>query len=227
MINAAALWPLLEPQWKDPKKWWKELATAKGRKDYDWAHLAMRYGRRVVDEKCRTDPSLGVAHGSFWRTTPSGPGLGSCGCRRRIGEDFCIEEAPYRPGGHDDRDEGDRAHREAWLRDHPREALAAVEMEAVRRMGRGKARRVVSDMRILESGLWTALPDQVWAMELRIAEKQALISDCLLRTSPPRAPPGWPTTLASLRSAQTCSRISTRRRTWRTMTRTWMPMKSQ
>ena len=43
MVNSAALWPLLEPQWKDPKKWWKELATAKGRKDYDWAHLAKRY----------------------------------------------------------------------------------------------------------------------------------------------------------------------------------------
>jgi hypothetical protein len=40
MVNAAALWPLLEPMWKDPKKWWKELATAKGRKDYDWSHLA-------------------------------------------------------------------------------------------------------------------------------------------------------------------------------------------
>src|SRR5690606_19382199 len=23
MNNSAALWPLLEPQWKDPKKWWK------------------------------------------------------------------------------------------------------------------------------------------------------------------------------------------------------------
>jgi len=32
MINSAALWPLLEPQWKDPKKWWKELATAKERR---------------------------------------------------------------------------------------------------------------------------------------------------------------------------------------------------
>ena len=35
MINSAALWPLLEPQWKDPKKWWKELCAAKGKKDYD------------------------------------------------------------------------------------------------------------------------------------------------------------------------------------------------
>src|SRR5690606_1020590 len=33
LVNSAALWPLLEPQWKDPKKWWKELAPAKGKKD--------------------------------------------------------------------------------------------------------------------------------------------------------------------------------------------------
>jgi hypothetical protein len=25
MINGAALWPLLKPQWKDPEKWWKQL----------------------------------------------------------------------------------------------------------------------------------------------------------------------------------------------------------
>ena len=43
MINSAALWPLLAPQWKEPKKWWKELSEAKGKKDYDWSHLAMRY----------------------------------------------------------------------------------------------------------------------------------------------------------------------------------------
>ena len=70
MINSAALWPLLEPQWKDPKKWWKELASAQGKKDYDWAHLAMRYWPTRVDAKCQQDPSLGVAHGCFWRYHP-------------------------------------------------------------------------------------------------------------------------------------------------------------
>jgi hypothetical protein len=43
MINSAALWPLLKPQWKDPEKWWKQLCLAEGKKDYDWAHLARRY----------------------------------------------------------------------------------------------------------------------------------------------------------------------------------------
>ena len=66
MINSAALWPLLEPVWKDPKKWWSELCTA-GTKDYDWAHLAARYFPTRVDQKCQTDPSLAVAHGCFWR----------------------------------------------------------------------------------------------------------------------------------------------------------------
>lgn len=69
MINSAALWPLLEPVWKDPKKWWSELCTA-GSKDYDWAHLAARYFPTRVDAKCQTDPSLAVAHGVFWKYHP-------------------------------------------------------------------------------------------------------------------------------------------------------------
>ena len=28
MVNSSALWPLLEPQWKKPKSWWKELCLA-------------------------------------------------------------------------------------------------------------------------------------------------------------------------------------------------------
>jgi hypothetical protein len=62
MVNSAVLWPLLEPQWKDPKKWWKELATAQGKKDYDWSHLAARYFPTRVGQKCHDDPSLAVAH---------------------------------------------------------------------------------------------------------------------------------------------------------------------
>lgn len=43
MVNSAALWPLLEPQWNQPKKWWSELCNTQGKKDYDWSHLAARY----------------------------------------------------------------------------------------------------------------------------------------------------------------------------------------
>ena len=71
MINSAALWPLLLPQgWKDPKNWWAELCNAKGKKDYDWSHLAARYFPERVDKKCQQDPSLAVAHGVFWKYHP-------------------------------------------------------------------------------------------------------------------------------------------------------------
>lgn len=106
MVNAAALWPLLSPQWSKPAQWWKELAKAEGKKDYDWAHLSARYFPARVESKCAADPSLAVAHGSFWRLHParayawelrlqdeSGPGftideVGSDEARRR----FLIEE---------------------------------------------------------------------------------------------------------------------------------------
>ncbi|WP_216923313.1 BREX-6 system adenine-specific DNA-methyltransferase PglX [Synechococcus sp. CCAP 1479/9] len=172
MINSAALWPLLEPQWKDPKKWWKELASAQGKKDYDWAHLAMRYWPSRVDEKCQNDPSLAVAHGCFWRYHPERAWAWELRLQQEIGPDFRIAEAPYRPGGRDLGDQGDAPHRQAWLAAHPSEALAAVEKEAIRRMGRGDNRQVVNEMRILESGLWSVIPEKVSAMEQRLSDRQ-------------------------------------------------------
>ncbi len=172
MINSAALWPLLEPQWKDPKKWWKELASSQGKKDYDWAHLAMRYWPTRVDEKCQGDPSLAVAHGCFWRYHPERAWAWELRLQQEIGPDFRIEEAPYRPGGRDLGDQGDAPHRQAWLTEHPSQALAAVEKEATRRMGRGDNRQVVNEMRILESGLWSVIPEKVSAMEQRLSDRQ-------------------------------------------------------
>lgn len=172
MINSAALWPLLEPQWKEPKKWWKELAAASGRKDYDWSHLAMRYWPGRVDRKCQQDPSLGVAHGSFWRYHPERAWTWELRLQDEIGPEFRIEEPPYRPGGRDVDDAGDVPHRDAFLRDQPEAALSAIEKEATRRMGRSKNRRVVPEMRILEAGLWSAHAEAFWEMELRLAERQ-------------------------------------------------------
>jgi hypothetical protein len=172
MINSAALWPLLEPQWKDPKKWWKELASAQGKKDYDWAHLAMRYWPSRVDEKCQSDPSLAVAHGCFWRYHPERAWAWELRLQQEIAPDFRIEEAPYRPGGRDLGDQGDEPHRQTWLAEHPNEALAAVEKEATRRMGRGDNRQVVNEMHILEAGLWSVIPENVAAMEQRLSDKQ-------------------------------------------------------
>jgi len=172
MVNSAALWPLLDPQWRDPKKWWKELAKAQGRKDYDWSHLAMRYWPTRVDAKCQEDPSLAVAHGCFWRYHPARAWAWELRLQAEIGPEFRITEAPYTPGGRDMGYSGDGPHRDAWLRDHAEEALAAVEKEAERRQGRARRRVTVSDMKILEPGLWTTMPAEVWRMEMRLSERQ-------------------------------------------------------
>ena len=172
MINAAALWPLIDPQWKDPKKWWKELATASGRKDYDWSHLAMRYWPTRVDKKCQQEPSLAVTHGCFWRYHPERAWAWELRLQDEIRPDFRIEERPYRPGSRNLGDAGDVPHRNAFLRDQPQPALAAIEREAIRRMGRGKSRAQVAELRILEPGLWSAHAGMIWEMELRLAEKQ-------------------------------------------------------
>ena len=172
MINSAALWPLLEPQWKDPKKWWKELASAQGKKDYDWAHLAMRYWPTRVDAKCQKDPSLAVAHGCFWRYHSERAWAWELRLQQEIAPHFRIEEAPYRPGGRDLGDGSDATHRLAWLSEHPAEALAAVEKEATRCMGRGDNRQVVNEMCLLETGLWSVIPEKVAAMEHRLSERQ-------------------------------------------------------
>jgi hypothetical protein len=93
MINSAALWPLLDPQWPKPKTWWSELCIAKGRKDYDWAHLAARYFPQRVDAKCQRDPSLAVAHGCFWRYHPVKAYEWELRLQDEIGPDFTLDEA--------------------------------------------------------------------------------------------------------------------------------------
>jgi hypothetical protein len=125
MINSAALWPLLEPQWKDPKKWWKELATAAGKKDYDWAHLSARYFPKRVDAKCRDDPSLGVAHHCFWKYHPAKAYAWELRLKDEIAPDFTIDE----PGS-------DEA-RARYLADFPDEARATEEKERKRRERKG------------------------------------------------------------------------------------------
>ncbi len=92
MINSAALWPLLYPQWDKPKAWWKELAQAKKGKDYDWAHLAARYFPTRVDDKCKDDPSLGVAHGCFWKYHAAVAYKWELRLQDEITPDFTIDE---------------------------------------------------------------------------------------------------------------------------------------
>ena len=168
MINSAALWPLLDPVWKDPKKWWEELCRAnpQGNKDYDWSHLAMKYWPTRVDKKCQSDPSLAVAHGCFWKYHPAKAWKWELRLQDEIGPDFRIEEAPYRG------DSGDTEHRTAYLAANPKEALEAVEKELMRRRGKGDEIKIVSEMTLLESGLWTALPEVCWEIESKFIKKQ-------------------------------------------------------
>ncbi|MDI9636201.1 BREX-6 system adenine-specific DNA-methyltransferase PglX [Geitlerinema splendidum] len=92
MVNSAALWCLLEPQWNKPKTWWSELCNAKGKKDYDWSHLAARYFPKRVDEKCQKDPSLAVAHGCFWKYHPAKAYEWELRLQDEIAPDFTINE---------------------------------------------------------------------------------------------------------------------------------------
>lgn len=131
MVNSAALWPLLEPQWKEPKKWWKELAEAKGRKDYDWAHLANRYFPSRVEEKCTEDPSLAVAHRCFWRLHPAKAYAWELRLQDEIRLDFTIDEP-----------DSDAA-RKAFLEQHADEAKAIRLKEEERR--EKKARKAGED----------------------------------------------------------------------------------
>ena len=104
-----------------------------------------------VDEKCREDPSLGVAHGCFWKYHPARAWAWELRLQDEIGPDFRIEEAPYRGDG------GHAAHRAAFLEEHPEAALAAVEKEVLRR--RRKQKQPQPELNLLESGLWTRNPD--------------------------------------------------------------------
>ena len=61
LITASPLWKLFRlPKWqKDLKATWTELEQG----DYDWAHLAYSIWPTRVEEVCKTDRSIAIAHG--------------------------------------------------------------------------------------------------------------------------------------------------------------------
>lgn len=69
-----------------------ELCNAKGKKDYDWSHLAARYFPTRVDEKCQKDPSFAVAHSVFWEYHPSKAYEWEPRLQDEIAPDFTIDE---------------------------------------------------------------------------------------------------------------------------------------
>ena len=136
MINSAALWPLLEPQWKDPKKWWKELSAAEGKKDYDWSHLAARYWPTRVDAKCKEDPSLAVAHACFWQYHPAKAYAWELRLQHELDDPaFTIDEP------------ASDAARQAFLANHPSEAAELRDKEHKRRARKAKGDEPESDER--------------------------------------------------------------------------------
>jgi hypothetical protein len=148
MINSAALWPLLEPQWKDPKKWWKELCTAEGRKNYDWAKLSARYFPSRVDKNCKEDPSLAVAHGCFWKYHPAKAYAWELRLQDEIRPDFLIEEA------------GSKEARARYLEDNAVEAEAARDKERLRRERKAAKADAEEDASDAKDGVDSENPDE-------------------------------------------------------------------
>ena len=95
MVNSAALWPLLEPQWKDPKKWWRQVASRSGPKGthFDWSRVAQRYFPSRVADECRRDAVLASAHRCLWRLHPEKAHGWELRLRRDIRADFMITES--------------------------------------------------------------------------------------------------------------------------------------
>ncbi len=63
LVTSAALWPVLHPQWKAPKKWWAAGSVLSRPRSFAWSALARRYFPSAVEARCRQDASLCVAHG--------------------------------------------------------------------------------------------------------------------------------------------------------------------
>jgi hypothetical protein len=109
---------------------------------------------------------------SWTRTTAT---TGS-GCRRRrsyhparawawelrlqdeIGQDFRIQESPYRGDG------GATAHRTAHLDEHWQDALATIAKEVQRRRRKHKAPQ--PELTLLETGLWSRHRAEGWHLEM-------------------------------------------------------------
>lgn len=56
ILNIAPLWELIP--WKEPKKYWDALKE----ESYDWSHIAYQLWPEWVEEACRRDRSIAIAH---------------------------------------------------------------------------------------------------------------------------------------------------------------------
>ena len=57
ILNIAPLWEMVP--WAEPKKYWNELQEGK----YDWSHVAYQLWPERVQEACKKNRSIAIAHG--------------------------------------------------------------------------------------------------------------------------------------------------------------------
>ena len=141
----------------------------------------MRYWPTRVDEKCQNDPSLGVAHGCFWKYHPARAWAWELRLQDEIGPDFRIEEAPYsgrrRPRGPPRR----LAARPSRRAPSPRSRRRPCADAEARRQPR-------AELRILEAGPLVAHPRGLLGPGApRLARSRARSSACSHPTSRTRA----------------------------------------
>ncbi|MEL6899279.1 MAG: hypothetical protein AAFP90_24520, partial [Planctomycetota bacterium] len=67
-------------------------------------------------------------------------------------------------------DSGDDEHRDTYLAEHPDAAFEAIEKELTRRIR--KSEDPIGEMQILESGIWSLLPNRCFELELRTSGTQ-------------------------------------------------------
>lgn len=156
-VNSAAMYPLLAPQWKEPAKWWDEIASGKGKTAADWSKTAARYWPARVDKVCREEPSHAVAHGCFWRYHPARAWKWELRLQVEIGPDFRIQEA--------DAD----TRRAAFLAAEWKKAIEILADEAARR--RRKKPPEAHEFHFFEPGLWSLHPGAMWAAELDLIKR--------------------------------------------------------
>jgi hypothetical protein len=125
LVNSAVLWPLLEPQWKDPKKWWKDLASGQGKKHLDWSRAAGRYFPKRVRARCIEDASLAVAHACFWELHPARAHAWELRLQDELHPSFTIDEPRSSEA------------RASFLKEHDREAREILAKELRRRERKG------------------------------------------------------------------------------------------
>jgi hypothetical protein len=137
VVSCAALWPLLEPQWKEPRRWWRELAEARGKGEKDWSRVAARYFPSRVKQRCGAEPSLAVAHGCLWALHPAHAYAWELRLQGELRPDFAIDE----PGAGEAR--------ASFLAEHAGEAAELRVKEERRRArlrGKGEEREERDDL---------------------------------------------------------------------------------